>query len=286
MSSAVQELEESLRDFTTQLEEANANLEVEPDNAGLLELKVELESGITTFQALLEEERTRAPAPKAPSPPVVKEKWSKENHPAFKKAAPPPADDEPAAPIAYKVNDVVLAKWKTGDKSFYPAKILSITGSSTSPTYHIKFTQYNETETLAAHEIKPISNDSKKRKADGSPVTPTTPTTPATSGVISAAADINPALASQAKKEPSKVSDGPPKPAKIPRKVKANKELESNKNKWQQFAASGKGMKKKESMFRTGASVTARVGFTGSGQEMRKDPTRSRHIYQTNEDEE
>ncbi|OMP88607.1 Splicing factor spf30, partial [Diplodia seriata] len=269
-----------------QLEEANANLEVEPDNANLLELKVELESGITTFQALLEEERTRAPAPKAPSPPVVKEKWSKENHPAFKKAAPPPADDEPAAPIAYKVNDVVLAKWKTGDKSFYPAKILSITGSSTSPTYHIKFTQYNETETLAAHEIKPISNDSKKRKADGSPVTPTTPTTPATSGVISAAADINPALASQAKKEPSKVSDGPPKPAKIPRKVKANKELESNKNKWQQFAASGKGMKKKESMFRTGASVTARVGFTGSGQEMRKDPTRSRHIYQTNEDEE
>lgn len=26
------------------------------------------------------------------------------------------------------------------------------------------------------------------------------------------------------------------------------------------------------------------VGFTGSGQAMRKDPTRSRHIYQPNED--
>lgn len=26
------------------------------------------------------------------------------------------------------------------------------------------------------------------------------------------------------------------------------------------------------------------VGFTGSGQTMRKDPTRSRHIYQPNED--
>lgn len=26
------------------------------------------------------------------------------------------------------------------------------------------------------------------------------------------------------------------------------------------------------------------VGFTGSGQAMRKDPTRSRHVYQVNED--
>lgn len=28
------------------------------------------------------------------------------------------------------------------------------------------------------------------------------------------------------------------------------------------------------------------VGFTGSGQTMRKDPTRSRHIYQMNGEEE
>jgi survival of motor neuron-related-splicing factor 30 len=28
------------------------------------------------------------------------------------------------------------------------------------------------------------------------------------------------------------------------------------------------------------------VGFTGSGQTMRKDPARSRHIYQTNGDDE
>lgn len=26
------------------------------------------------------------------------------------------------------------------------------------------------------------------------------------------------------------------------------------------------------------------VGFTGSGQAMRKDPTRSRHVYQPNDD--
>ncbi|KAF2139388.1 uncharacterized protein K452DRAFT_328271 [Aplosporella prunicola CBS 121167] len=280
MSSAHDELAETLRDFTRQLEETNAKLELDPDNAEILNLKTELEAGIAEFDALLAEERAGAPAP--PSPP--KEKWSKENHPAYRKPAPTPSEDEAAPAVAYKVNDVVLAKWKSGDKGFYPAKILSITGSSTSPMYHIKFTQYSETERLEGHEIKPISNESKKRKADGSPVTPTTPTAPATAGVISAAANINPELASQAKKEPSKVSDGPPKPAKIPRKVKATKELETNKNKWQQFNAMTKG-KKKDSMFRTGASVNARVGFTGSGQQMRKDPTRSRHVYQVGEEE-
>ncbi|MDI1489185.1 MAG: hypothetical protein OHK93_008463 [Ramalina farinacea] len=81
-----------------------------------------------------------------------------------------------------------------------------------------------------AHDIKPMSNDAKKRKADGTPVTsytnPTASPAQANSGVISAAADIDPTLASQARKQPSKVSDGPTGPAKVPRKVKANKELE------------------------------------------------------------
>lgn len=90
--------------------------------------------------------------------------------------------------------------------------------------------------------------------------------------------------------------------------MKANKELEEGKNKWKDFAAKSKGkgkFGKKESMFRTGDSVNARgmfrlvhespvlqganhlfaVGFTGSGQQMRKDPTRSRHIYQQADDE-
>ncbi|RBQ65678.1 hypothetical protein VDGD_21697 [Verticillium dahliae] len=37
-------------------------------------------------------------------------------------------------------------------------------------------------------------------------------------------------------------------------------------------------------MFRTPEGVHGRVGFTGSGQAMRKDPTRSRHVYQQNEE--
>lgn len=195
--------------------------------------------------------------------------------------------EEPQTPTTFSVNDTVLAKWKSGDKSFYPARITSITGSSSKPVYIVTFKNYSNTETLSAHDIKPISNDSKKRKADGPPGASTT-SIPANTNVISAAANIDPTLASQAKKEPSKVSDGPIRPAKVPRKVKANKELEAGKSKWQDFTTKGKVGKvaKKESMFRTPEGVNARVGFTGSGQQMRKDPGRSRHIYQQGGDEE
>ena len=197
---------------------------------------------------------------------------------------------------------MVLAKWKSGDKALWPAKITSVTGSAAKPVYLVKFKAGGDTETVFAHEIKAIASEqSRKRKAEANNAVPTppSPAAPPNPSIILAAADINPALASQARKEPSKVSDGPTRPAKVPRKVKANKELEAGKNKWQEFSMKGKGGKvaKKESMFRTGEGVNARgklrrpphststltvfvVGFTGSGQEMRKDPTRSRHIYQ------
>jgi len=104
--------------------------------------------------------------------------------------------------------------------------------------------------------------------------------------VISAAANINPALASQARKESSKASEGAERPAKASRKIARNKELEAGKNKWQDFNAKkfGKGSKK-ESMFRTPEGVNARVGFTGSGQAMRKDPARSKNVYYQEQEE-
>ena len=244
-----------------------SGLQADPDNAELQNLKSELEEVITlTETAIAELKPASAPVPaRNPSPPPVKEKWSKENHPAFqagyrKPTTPLSPTEEPQGPTSFSVNDNVLAKWVSGDKSFYPARITSITGSSSKPVYIVTFKSYSTTETLSAHDIKPISSESRKRKADGTPGTPTTPTLPAKSNVISAAADIDPDLASQAKKEPSKVSDGPTRPAKVPRKVKANKELEAGKSKWQDFSSKGKTGKvaKKDSMFRTPDGVNAR----------------------------
>ncbi|MCJ1282357.1 hypothetical protein MMC26_001680 [Xylographa opegraphella] len=295
MSNEVAALEAEVKEYRLQLETVQSGLQADPENAELQNLKIELEEVITLTETAIAELKP-APAPAIvsnSSTPPVKEKWSKENHPAFqagyrRPAAPQSPIDEPEAPVTFSVNDNVLAKWKSGDRAFYPARITSITGSSSHPVYIVTFKSYANTETLSAHEIKPISTDSRKRKADGTPATPSIPTLPKNTNVISAAADINPELANQAKKEPSKVSDGPARPAKIPRKVKANKELEAGKNKWQDFTTKGKLGKvaKKDSMFRTPDGVNARVGFTGSGQQMRKDPTRSRHIYQQGAEEE
>ena len=217
----------------------------------------------------------------------MKEKWSKENHPAYqagyRKPEPEPAAVEEAqTPTSFAVNDQVLARWKSGDGSFYNAKITSITGSTSKPVYIVSFKNYGTTETVFAKDIKPLPTNSLKRKADGTPGTSSAPAPPSNPNIISAAASVDPSLATQAKREPSKVSDGPVRPAKIPKKIKANKELESGKSKWQEFASKGKLGKvaKKDSMFRTPDSVNARVGFTGSGQAMRKDPARTRHIYQ------
>lgn len=204
--------------------------------------------------------------PQRPSTPPVKEKWSKENHPAYQAgyrkptATPQSPVEEVQAPTKYKPNDMVMAKWKTGDKGFYPARITSVTGSAADPVYYVTFKGYNDVETLKGSEIKPMLNESKKRKADGTAVATAPAAASGNSSVISAAASIDPALASQARKEPSKVSDGPPKPAKVPRKVKANKELEAGKSKWNDFQTKGKlgKMAKKDSMFRTPEGVNAR----------------------------
>jgi survival of motor neuron-related-splicing factor 30 len=238
----------------------------DPGNEELQNLKTELEEVIAlTESAIAELKPAAAPVPsKKASPPPVREKWSKENHPAYqagyRKAEPEPPTEEPQIPVAFNVNDTVSARWKTGDGSFYPARITSITGSTSKPVYIVTFKNYATTETLSAKDIKPISGDSKKRKADGMPGASSLPTPPPNPNVISAAANVDPALASQARQEPSKVSDGPPRPAKVPRKVKAGKELEAGKSKWQDFTTKGKMGKvaKKESMFRTPEGFNAR----------------------------
>lgn len=250
-----------------QLETVQSSLQVDPDNTELQSLKAELEELITLTETSIAELK---PAPKptptprttsVPAPPPVEESWKergprKPRHEHVEEAPPTP-------PVPFSVNDNVLARWVSGDGAFYPARITSITGSSSNPVYLVSFKSYSTVENLTAKDLRPVSgSDSRKRKADGPSGSSASPSpAPLTSNVIAAAADINPALANQARKEPSMVSDGPARPAKVPRKVKANRELEEGKNKWQDFAAKTKGKTKfgkKDSMFRTGEGMNAR----------------------------
>lgn len=267
------------------------SLNDEPDNADLLALKAELDEMISMINESIADiapskknttpaapARTKAPTPPPPAP----EKWSRENHPAFKKqaqeekaraeaeaAAAAAASAAAEAPINYAVNDTVLAKWASGDKGFYPARITAVTGSSTQRMYTVKFKSYDNVETLRARDIKPATN---KRKADGTTVaggsaavdSPTTPATATFPSVNSTAATSNngivlqsaPSVYPQAEQEPA---DGE-KPAKKFKKIKATKELEKGKNKWQEFNTKGKFGKgaKKDSMFRTPDGVHGR----------------------------
>ncbi|CAG7953298.1 unnamed protein product [Penicillium olsonii] len=274
--------EEELKEFRDQYDTCQAGLQSDPDNTELAALLSEIGELISLSEIAIAEQKAAQAAAQKKAP---KDGRFKNN--SFQKADKDEAPT-PAAPASFAVNDNVLARWVSGDNAFYPAKVTSITGSSANPMYLVSFKSYSTVENLTAKDLRPISgSDSRKRKADGNPGSSASPS-PAPPGVISAAADINPALATQARNEPSLASDGPPRPPKVPRKVKAKKELEEGKNKWQDFSAKAKGkgkFGKKESMFRTGEGVNARVGFTGSGQTMRKDPTRSRHIYQQVEDE-
>ncbi|ETS77896.1 hypothetical protein PFICI_09958 [Pestalotiopsis fici W106-1] len=294
----VASIEEDIKQYREQLEVVDAGLRDDPNNAELLALKSELDDALALLNETLAELKPAQSQPKhkAPSPPAEPPKWSRENHPAFKKAAPPPEDKDETAPINYKVNDNVMAKWVSGDKSFYPARITSITGSSTAPIYIVKFKSYDNTEQLRSKDIRPMA---QKRKADGTPTgsstpvaTPSQPPPPPAAaaapipGVISSAASIDPELVAKNKEAALKPAlDEKPKA----KKIRATRELEAGKSKWQEFNSKPKfgktGAKaKKDSMFRTPEGVNGRVGFTGSGQAMRKDVARSRHIYQANED--
>lgn len=272
-----------------QLDTVLESLQGNPSNVELQTLQSELQDAINVTQSAIDELRPLAAPAKEPTPEPVVEKWSKANHPAFQPGYKRPGAatevvEETQAPVALKVNDQVMAKWVTGDKAFYAARILSITGSKADPIYTVKFKAYDQQETVRSHDIRAMASDSRKRKAESTPSTPTI-TTASNSNTISAAASINPDLV---RKEPSKVSDGPARPAKVAKKIKANRELEAGKSKWQDFAAKGKygKMVKKDSMFKTGEGVTARVGFVGSGTTMRQDPARKRHVYDQRAEEE
>jgi survival of motor neuron-related-splicing factor 30 len=269
-------LEEDINNYKEQLESIESLLALDPQNEEYLALKQDITDAVQLTQDAINELR---PAPQSPPPtadptsPSEKPKWSVENHPAYQAGYRKPGEKVEA--VVFKVGDNVLAKWASGDNGFYAARITSITGSSANPIYYVEFKKYKNTEALKYADLKPMhaggGGDSRKRKADGTPVsvssgsaTPSGASAPAQS-VISAAASINPAFKKASvedRPEPSKVGDGPARPPKIPKKVKGQKELETNKSKWQAFSAKGSSKvaksAKKESMFRTGDSVTSR----------------------------
>ena len=244
-----------------------AALKADPENKELANLASELKEIIALTETVLAEER----GPTV-TPPTSASTSTPANGPG--RRTNDSKRDSPSTPVennatgtgavhSFTVGDNVLARWTSGDNAFYPARITSITGSSKNPVYIVKFTTYNVSETLSSQHVKPLSDSQqKKRKLD---VTSSASPSPMNSAIISQPANINAALAEQSRREPSRVSDGPPRPPKVSKRVKHQRELNESKNKWQAFAAKGvktaSGKTKKigeSSMFRTPEGVHGR----------------------------
>ncbi|KAJ5907361.1 hypothetical protein N7495_000043 [Penicillium taxi] len=242
------EVREELNEFKQQLDSIKQSLKVTPDNTELQTLKTEIEEIISeTKISIAALEASQAPKYKSPADQIEKEQV--------------PAQEKPKHHydnLTYHVNEVVLARFED-DHCFHPARIVSVMGPPTNRMYMVVFTNFSGSQQVSSKDIAKNNNHAVKRKADSGP-----------SAVVSAA----PVL-SQTQKAPA-IDDRHKK-----RKIKNNAQLEAGKAKWQDFNAKskGKGKAKKDSMFRTGDGINARVGFTGSGQEMRKDQIRTRHVY-------
>ena len=239
-----------------QLDVVRGQLRDDPENQELQGLEAELKDVIALLGeniAELQPKNNKSTQPEKPadSADARPEKWSTDS--AAAKKATPAVEDKEEAPVNYQVNDTVMAKWVSGDRAFYPAKITSITGSSTAPIYIVKFKGYEGTETLRAKDIRLASN---KRKADGPPAAAAAPApAPPAPGLVSSAdATVYPVPNKDAQKDADTAR------APKAKKIKAKRELEASKNKWQEFNTKSKfgKSKKKESMFRTPEGINGR----------------------------
>ena len=234
------------------LSDVQTKLANDPNNANYLKVQSECEAYIT----LLRESIGEPEKPEVRPEPQPEPKWSRENHPAFKAkagntAATKVSDESSSNNVNYQVGQKIEAKWE--DKKFYHATIISSSGSMSKPQFVVKFHIDNSTQTVTnLSDIRPLAD--RKRKADDVLVPPPPP--PSKPGVISAPANIDQNLANQARQEPSKVSDGPMRPAKAPKKLEKTKELNKRQTGWQAFV--GKQGKVKESQFRTPDRPNAR----------------------------
>lgn len=270
-------LEAELRGVQDGVDTCREFLEIEPGDPATIEGLAMFEQQVLDITAKIETEKAKQATNVPPPPPPpsstdsAQPKFDLSKHPKFTKSAadgPPPPSSDDTLPTIFNVKDIVQAKY-SGDKQWYQATIISKTGSASDPVYTVVFKGYDDHETKRKHEIRPLENP-KKRKADGPPAAPDLqmPAVPKPSihdgPVISAEPSIDKSLM-QAKREPSRVSDGPTRMLPEKKKLKGGKALDRSKAKWNDFQKTGpkaktafNAPKAKESMFRTTDSPTTK----------------------------
>ncbi|KAM3415947.1 hypothetical protein BST61_g9438 [Cercospora zeina] len=232
-------------------------LELDPSDEDVKADMLSFQQQIPVLKAKIAALKVKQKVAPPPPPPTDTPKSDLNKHPKFQKPVadtpppPPPSTEENRA--SFNVGDLVQAKY-SADKAWYPATIVSKTGSPADPVYTVKFKGYDEKEQKRKHEcLHPQQLRLQFSTALSFP--------------------LHPQLIQLWSRNASRAKS-----------VTAQHKSKSSWNDWQKSGpkkpAIGAGSKlKKDSQFRTPDLPNAKVGFTGSGKPMSKDQQRCRLLF-------
>ncbi|KAG6326810.1 hypothetical protein ID866_12279 [Astraeus odoratus] len=229
-----------LETYQVQLSQVEFTLQSDPDNEQLLSLQSELKELISLAQEAI------AQAEMAAS--------SSRNGASRKSASSTPA-------FTWSAGNECLAKY-SGDAGWYPARIISVGGSTENPVYSIVFRGYNTTELVKGSEIKPLPANHQEKV---------------------------PAASNKRKLTKVEEEERERKKKKNEKKLEAKaakaKEQMAKQAQWQKFAkkAEKKGVQiagmSGTSIFKTPDNPMGRVGVTGSGKGMTEVKMMGKHKF-------
>lgn len=141
-----------------QLKSVKEAYAADPTNSELINLKEELENLIALTTEYLDSQSAPSAPAAAPKKKDDAPKASGSSTPAEnnKKRKAPPS----AATPDVNAGDEVQAKYRDG--KFYPARVISISGSTDNPVYTVIFKGYTSSEVLGLGDVKALSVDKKR----------------------------------------------------------------------------------------------------------------------------
>ncbi|KAN0063894.1 hypothetical protein ACQY0O_003500 [Thecaphora frezii] len=260
--------------YQHQLEQVESALAADPSNAELQNLRDELANLINLTKSLqggttgASHDATVASKPAAATPAASSSSSSSARHAESR------ASQCAGTQHRFATGDDCSARY-AGDGRWYPARIVSVAGSSDNPVYSVIFKGYNNTENLTASDLRP----SKPRA-----VSPPQSASPAPEASASASTSTS---TSNKKLTPEEEAERERRRRRNERKTEklaAKQAMQVDKAAaWQKFAK--KGVKKgvipgQKSIFKTPEDPYAKVGVVGGGRGMTAYNSRTKHVYE------
>ena len=153
-----------MESYEYQLKQVAQAYAKDPTNSELITLKEELESLIKLTREFLAASGDPAFAP-APQACTSKAERSVAPTPAAvpnEKKRKAPASTNTVVSATLAAGEEILARY-AGDSKFYPARILSVSGSAADPIYTVSFKGYDTTEVMGSADVKAMSQDKKRQ---------------------------------------------------------------------------------------------------------------------------